>query len=68
MTCNKLYTMKKKNYDFVVNFKNLSPSNYTVLSLDAKSLYTKVQIPGCWIVEKKGYLNFITLPMKLKNF
>ena len=36
----------KNSYDFVDKLKLISPSNYTMLSLDVKSLFTNVPIQG----------------------
>ena len=43
LTCNNLYTVKH-SYDFVDKLKFISPSNYTKLSLDVKSLFTNVPV------------------------
>ena len=43
LTCNNIYTVKS-SYDFVDKLKLISPSNYTMLSLDVNSLFTNVPI------------------------
>ena len=45
MTSNNLFTVKN-SYDFVDKLKLISPSNYTMLSLQVKSLFTNVPIQG----------------------
>ena len=43
LTCNKLYIVKT-SYNFVDKLKLISSSNYTMLSLDVKSIFTNVPI------------------------
>ena len=43
LTCNNLYNMKN-SYDFEEKLKLISPSNYTMLSLDVIPLFTNVSI------------------------
>ena len=54
LTSNNLYTVKN-SYDSVGKLKLIFPSNYTMLSLDVKSLFTNVPIQ-----EALDYLKNVT--------
>ena len=66
-TCNNLCTVKN-SYDFVDKLKLISLLNYTLLSLDAKSVLLVFEFKGRWFAWKRFYVNSITLLLKLRKF
>ena len=51
LICNNLYTVKN-SFDFVGKVKLISSSNYTMISLDVKSLFTNVPIQEALLGKK----------------
>ena len=80
LTCNNLYTMKNF-YDSEDKLKHISPSNYTMLSLDVKSLCINISIQGvldclekkvhefhCSFIETEEILGLVHLCVRQTTF
>ena len=66
LTCNIVYTVKN-SYDFVNKLKHTSPSNYTLLSLDVKSLLINVPIQRALDYLEKRLCDFLYSSIEIKE-